>query len=107
MVDDVEGGLLKGDGQQDALVAGDAVLLAEQVNLPVDVRDVFRLSCDGKAVAAPVGLILQPEEGDVPTGPLFPEQRDRGGQQLHQQAPDGHGGDAAPMEPRNGRHAEQ
>ena len=81
--------------------------MAEQVNLPVDVRDVFRLSCDGKAVAAPVRLILQPEEGDIPTGPLFPEQRDRGGQQLHQQAPDGHGGDAAPMEPRNGRHAEQ
>ena len=80
VVDGVEGGLLKGDGQQDALVAGDAVLLAEQVDLPVDVRDVFRLSCDGKAVAAPVDLILQPEEGDVPTGPLFPEQRDRGGQ---------------------------
>ena len=29
MVDGVEGGLLKGDGQQDAFVAGDAVLLAE------------------------------------------------------------------------------
>lgn len=99
-------GLLKGDGQQDAFVAG-MPFCWQNKSISRGCRDVFRLSCDEKLMAAPVRLILSPRRA------TFPQVRfsrssvtagDSSSTSRHQTAT---AGDAAPMEPRNGRHAEQ